>query len=121
MDEKNFYQDSTVTVTQSRFIVSGKTYAMRNISSVHVSKIEPSKKGAIIIILIGLVMAFSAEVRAAGILFLVLGALWAFLSKNKYAVRISSNSGEANSLVSKDQSYITNIVDAVNNAMIYKG
>ena len=40
--EKIFYQDKNVTVTQSRFVVDGKTYAMRNISSVTNFKIKKS-------------------------------------------------------------------------------
>lgn len=121
MDERTFYQDSAVTVTQSRFVVSGKTYAMRNISSVHVGKIEPSKTGATILLVLGILFCFSNDIRALGIVMLVLGAIWMLLLKNQYAVRISSNSGEANGLVSKDQNYITKIVDAVNDAMIHRG
>jgi hypothetical protein len=121
MDEKTFYQDSDVMVTQSRFIVGGKTYAMRNISSVHVGKIEPSRVGAGLLLLFGMLLCFSDSSRAVGIVLVVLSAVWLFLLKNKYAVRISSNSGEANSLVSKNQSYISQIVAAVNDAMVYKG
>lgn len=121
MDERTFYQDPNVMVTQSRFIVGGKTYAMRNISSVHVGKIEPSRIGAGLLLLFGILLSFSDASRAIGIIAVVLGAIWLFLLKNKYTVRISSNSGEANSLVSKDQGYISQIVAAVNDAMVYKG
>jgi hypothetical protein len=52
--EKTFYKDTNVVVTQSRFVVSGKTYAMRNISSVTNYKIEKSIGGSIFLILIGI-------------------------------------------------------------------
>ena len=38
-DDKVFLKDSNVLVTQSRFVAGGKTYAMRNISSVTKYKI----------------------------------------------------------------------------------
>lgn len=57
-NETTFYQDSLVTVTQSRYITQSKTYAMRNISSVHVFEIEKSKVTPILIILFGIPSLF---------------------------------------------------------------
>jgi hypothetical protein len=42
-NETTFYQDGYVAVTRSRYITQSKTYAMRNISSVHIFEIEKSK------------------------------------------------------------------------------
>ena len=52
--EKVFYKGSDVTVTQSRFLSGNKTYAMRNISSVEVGLIKAKKKGAILLVLLGI-------------------------------------------------------------------
>lgn len=57
-NETTFYQDSLVTVTQSRYITQSKTYAMRNISSVHVFEIEKSKVTPILMILLGIPVLF---------------------------------------------------------------
>lgn len=119
--ETQFYQDGTVTVTQSRFVTQSKTYAMRNISSVHIFEIEKNRVTPIIMILIGLPFLFSGDIFWIGLIIITLGILWLFTIKNEYAVRISTNAGEANSIISKDRIYIQKIVDALNDAIIYRG
>lgn len=119
--ETQFYQDGTVTVTQSRFVTQSKTYAMRNIPSVHIFEIEKNRVTPIIMILIGLPFLFSGDVFWIGLIIITLGILWLFTIKNEYAVRISTNAGEANSIISKDRIYIQKIVDALNDAIIYRG
>ncbi len=119
--ENQFYHDGVVTVTQSRFVTQSKTYAMRNISSVHIFEIQKSRVGPIIMILLGFPFLFSGEIFWMGLIIIVLAILWLFYIKNEYAVRISTNSGEANSILSKDRVYIQKIVDALNDAIIYRG
>ena len=119
--EKVFYQDANVTVTQSRFIAGSKTYAMRNISSVSLFKIEKSRALPIILILIGGLMLFGDSSRIFGVILVAIGVLWVVLIKDEYSVRISTNAGEVNSLVSEEQPYIQKIVDALNDAMIHRG
>ena len=53
--EKTFYEDDEVLVTQSRFVANGKTFAMRNISSVANLEIEKSRLFAYICIVIGVI------------------------------------------------------------------
>jgi hypothetical protein len=119
--EKVFFQDSLVTVTQSRFMASGKTYAMRNISSVSNFQIKKSKAGAIAFIIFGALMLFSEDSRGFGIGLAILGAIWLYFIKDSFSVKINSNSGEANGFISKDRAYVQQIVDAVNEAMVYRG
>jgi len=119
--ETQFYQDSVVTVTQSRFVTQSKTYAMRNISSVHIFEIEKSRVGPIIMILIGFPFLFSGDIFWMGLIIIGFSILWFFNIKNEFAVRISTNAGEANSVLSKDRIYIQKIVDALNDAIIYRG
>ncbi|MEO3407393.1 DUF6232 family protein [Mucilaginibacter sp. CAU 1740] len=119
--ETTFYQDTQVLVTQSRYVTNSKTYAMRNISSVHIFEIIKSKKLPIAMIVIGVLMLLADSARVFGFLLLATGIALLFIIKNEYAVRISTNSGEANSLVSKDQRYIQNIVNALNEAIIHRG
>lgn len=119
--ETTFYKDLNVTVTQSRYVTQSKTYAMRNISSVHVFEIIKSKKFPAILMILGLLLLFSGDTRIIGIIVAAVGALILFLIKNEYAVRISTNSGEANSIVSKDKIYIQKIVNALNQAIIHRG
>ncbi|MAB38696.1 MAG: QacE [Aequorivita sp.] len=119
--EKMFYQDSTVTVTQSRYIAGSKTYAMRNISSVSLFKIDKSRTGAILLLIVGILLLFFEGIRVVGVILAILGGIWLFSIKDEYSVRISTNAGEANSLVSKDQAYIQKVVNALNDAIIHRG
>jgi len=120
-NEVTFYSDSNVTVTQSRYVSNTKTYAMRNISSVHIFEIIKSKTLPVIMVILGFLMLFSVGTRPVAIILLLIGILMLFLIKNEYSVRISTNSGEVNSLVSKDRAYIQKIVDALNNAIVHRG
>lgn len=120
-NETTFYKDLNVTVTQSRYVTQSKTYAMRNISSVHVFEIIKSRKFPVILIILGILLLFSGDTRIFGIFLAIAGALILFLIKNEYAVRISTNSGEANSILSKDKAYIQKIVNALNQAIIHRG
>lgn len=120
-NETTFYQDSSVTVTQSRYITQSKTYAMRNISSVHVFEIEKSKVVPVLMILLGIPFLFSGNVFWIGLILIGLGILIIFNIKNEYTVRISTNAGEADSTISIDKDYIQKIVNALNEAMIHRG
>lgn len=119
--EKDFYQDQSVRVTQSRFIVGNKTYAMRNISSVSIFTIEKSRFGPIAMIVFGAMLLFGKSIWLLGVVIVGLGVAWLFLLKNDYAVRISTNAGEVNSIQSNDQHYIQKIVDALNEALVHRG
>lgn len=120
-NEVVFYQDSMVKVTQSRFITNSKTYAMRNISSVHLFEIVKSRKLPGFLLVVGFFMLFAGELRIAGVILMLLGGLILIFTKNDFAVRISTNSGEANSIISKDRGYVQDIVDALNEAIIHRG
>lgn len=120
-NETTFYQDSLVTVTQSRYVTQSKTYAMRNISSVHVFEIVKSKGKAIALIIFGLFFLFSKDIFWIGLILIALGIVWFVYIKNEYAVRISTNSGEADSTISKNKEYIQKIVSALNEAIIHRG
>jgi hypothetical protein len=100
-NEVMFYKDGNVTVSQARFITNSKTYAMRNISSVHIFEIVKSRRLPVILIVIGFLMLFSDSARVAGLVFIALGIAILFAIKNEFAVRISTNSGESTVLFQK--------------------
>jgi len=94
---------------------------MRNISSVHVFEIVKSKKLPIALIVIGFFLLMVPNTRIFGVFLLVVAIALLFLIKNEFAVRISTNSGESNSIVSKDKAYIQKIVNALNDAIVHRG
>jgi uncharacterized membrane protein len=69
----------------------------------------------------GLLIAFLAESMLIGIILIILGAIWMSFLKNEYSVRIQSNSGESDGLISVNKEYIQQVVNAVNSAIIHRG
>ncbi|MCO5949232.1 DUF6232 family protein [Mucilaginibacter flavidus] len=121
MDEKQFYENGEVIVTQSRFIVGSKTYAMRNISSVQIGVIEPNRTLGYILLIIGIVVALAAENKVFGIIVAVIAGVFLFTQKTKYSVRIATNSGAMDGLISESKEYIRQIVAALNEAIVHMG
>jgi len=76
--EKTFYQDQNVLVTQSRFVANGKTYAMRNISSVSNFRIKKSGCLAAFFIIIGFPAILAGDkAMAFGIIMVGIGiVIW---------------------------------------------
>ncbi len=121
-EEKVFYEDENVKVTQSRFTVGTETYAMRNISSVTNFEIENSKIVPWIFIISGIISVFFIEtIKWWNAVMVIGGIIWAILITNDFAVKISTNAGEPNTLISEDKEYIQKVVDAINEAIIYRG
>ena len=120
MEEKVYYQDSNVTVTNARFVTGATVYAMRNISSVQMGKIPPKNTWAVIGIAVGFIMLIvcgtDGKVWAGVILAICIYA--AVKSKPIYTVRINSNSGAVDGMSSKDERYILTVLKAINEAII---
>jgi len=114
-----------------RVIIHGTTYALRNITSVRMTSTR-SGFGCAVVLLICLVIfplffalfAISASVGIGFFALIVAAAIIAWQlrrlqrSRTTYHVAISSASGEAKALSSKDQAYIQNIVKSINDAIV---
>ena len=133
MAEQTFFSSENVTVTQARFIVGGQTYAMQGVTSVRRSLVQPSKFWPIITLLLGVIavlvsFALFSNSIGAGIVFLLIGAgfiaggvFWLRSLKATHFVILNSASGESRALWSKNEPYIAQVVDALNNAIIARG
>jgi hypothetical protein len=149
--EKVFFQDKIVLVTNSRAVLGSRTFAMSNITSVTPGVIPADRTFGIVIAIIGvlvtgfcgfislfgLVWLFGASSKnmssalggnifiglfvLLGVLILGLGIFLAMREKPTYVVRIGSASGESNALASKDYQYIYKVVNAMNQAIIHRG
>jgi hypothetical protein len=117
MKEISFFENNSVIVTQTRFIVGHKVTEIKNISSVKVEVLRSYRKIQVIVMLIGFLLMFFKELRIAG--FVVFGATFLFmcLMEEKFTVRVNTNSGETDTLVSKDKEYIEQVAKAINSAM----
>ncbi len=128
-EEKVIYEQGNIKITNMRAIFGDKTYAISNITSV--TKKEKTNLFAFLpvgIIVFGLafmIFAFFNHVNWAMILFgvfMVVGGYFvAMLLKTEYFVQIGSASGEEQAYKSKSIAKVTEIVKAVNQAMIQQG
>lgn len=125
--EEIYFQDDIVTITRARAILGAKTFAMANITSVTMGKIEASITPVLILILIGIVVGICVATQntivgaVLGALFVAAGIAVAVTSKASYVVKLGSSSGEQDALVSPQREYIEKIVAALNQAIIGRG
>lgn len=132
MADQVIYTDQLVTITTSRVIVRGTTYALRNITSVR-ALLTPANTGcAVALIILGVVIAFcgltgaltnsGAGAVVTGLLFagaiVVAGVLWMRSLKPTYHLLLASASGETSALSSQDPGYINHLVGCINEAIV---
>lgn len=121
MKERMFLEATDVSVSNSRFIVSGQTYEMSNVTSVK-TDVEEAKKGAgIIIALVGLCVLFGVPSILWGIIIIMAGIFSFIGAKNKYSVVLSTSLGENKALTSEDETQIKKIVSALNDSIVSRG
>lgn len=125
MSEQTFLNEGGITVTNSRFIANGQTYAMSGITSVKSFKHPTSIKGPIILFAIGFLIFIGGQGSAGsiltGLLFFASAIAWLVLNKPLFSVMLSSASGETEAYSSKNENFILNVVNAINEAIIARG
>ncbi|WP_261644399.1 DUF6232 family protein [Erwinia mallotivora] len=124
MEEVEFYNDGSVSVTSARFRVGSSTYAMQGVTSVKRGHQPANKLPAVIMGLVGLVMMFVADqlgVKAFGGLMLIAGIALFVKLKPEYSVYLNSSSGESQALQSKDRAHIDKVIDALNQSIVHRG
>jgi len=126
--EPTFYSDERgVRITPTRAIFGSTIYAMANITSIKRDVRPANRKLGIIIAVLGLIILLasasfdSSTGVIAGAIVLGLGILVAAIVKPTYFLKITSDSGEAEPISSKDKQYIDSIVTAMNEALIRRG
>ena len=125
--EEIIYSDSNVSVTTTRAIIHGTTYALRNITSVKMAS-TPARTGCAIILFVAGIIYFLTALPELGrggeavfigaCVTIAVAVLWWCGVKADYHVCISSASGEANALTSKNEAYVERIVDSINVAIV---
>jgi hypothetical protein len=126
--EKTYYSDQQgIRITSTRAIIDNKTYSMANVSSVARGRVPASYGGAIVMMMIGLLLALggfggsSIELGVTGLLVLVVGIVIAASLKDTWTVRITAASGEMDALRSKNKQYVDTVVNAINEAIVGRG
>lgn len=129
-NEETIYSDNAVIVTTARVTAGGTTYALRNITSVGMVSTPPRIVGAILLLIVGLLIAVAIFVRLneadkapPGVYFMA-GALiggsvlWMFKARTHFHVGLLTPSGEVRMLTSKDRTYIQRVVQSINEAIV---
>ena len=120
--EQVFLNDGGVSVSNSRMMYGGQTYAMSGITSVKAFETKPSRKGPIILIAIGiLALAGGKNAIIGALIFLAGGIAWWVSQKSEFSVVLTSASGETRAYTSKDGPFVNKIVNAVNEAIVHRG
>ena len=118
--ETVFFQHGNVTVTNTRFIVPGQTYAMSNVTSIKHLEKAPSRALGVIVAIIGILILF-AHAWLFGLIAIVLGAFLAWNAKGEYDVLLHTASGEVRAFRSPNRDLVTQIVAALNQAVVFRG
>lgn len=127
--EETLYSDNVVAVTNARVIISGATYALRNITSVRMTYSSPRVVWAIILAALGIIILLLYWLRPDGAIapagaFVLPGGmiggavLWMLMARTHFHVGLSTTAGELHVLTSKDKAYIQQIVERINSAIV---
>ncbi len=121
--ETTILQEAGVTISNARAVFPTKTYAMAQISSVSMAKTKTNGGLVVLGVLFALGgLAFIGNQIVVALIGILIGAGLLYLAlRPKYAVLISSSSGEGHALVSGDRALIERVVTAINDAMIHRG
>jgi len=117
MKEFRFFENSTVIVTQTRFIVEHKVVEIKNISSAIVEPVRTYSRVQIGFMIAGIGLTLFEKSRILGLVLFSAALVYTLIAGPKYSVRINTNSGKTDSLISKDKQYIEQVVKAINSAM----
>ena len=110
-DEKVFFDNGAVKVTNSRFATGSKTFAMNTITSVEPLRETLNWK----LLIIGLITI------PIGIGFLILAWVIYTLVKPLYFVETYTAAGKSHAMSSRNKEVVFEIVEAINNAIIHRG
>lgn len=112
MDERVFFQGDGASVTSTKIVISGNTYATRNVGSVRV-EIKPASRGVgIIMVLIGLFATFSTA-PIFGLTLAVAGAIIAMVAKARAKLLLMAGGGESVALESPNVKYVNDLHAAI--------
>lgn len=95
---------------------------MSGVTAVRTSRVDPQKNIPILMMIIGGIIAYAhGGLNGWSILMVVAGAMWLWLLKPTYFVTLSTASGEQQALEDKSATWISNVVAALNESIIYRG
>jgi hypothetical protein len=121
--ERAFFQGVEILVTNARFVVGAKTFAMKGVTSVQGVKRPVDYKAQFVLIIVGGLLTAagfgdSLWFLIIGLPILVIGIQACIAVKASYAVILTTSDGEVTAYSSLDANYISKIVNALNESII---
>lgn len=128
--ETTIYEKNDIKITNLRAVFGSKTYAISNITSVETKRIDANgcmpaglMTIGVLLVFYGIPRLFDAEFNMVifGAIAFGLGFLIHRSNKPSYAVSLTTASGEIKAYTSESSESISEIIEALNNAIIQKG
>ncbi|MDR3386843.1 MAG: DUF6232 family protein [Rudaea sp.] len=120
--ETVFLNLGDVKVTNARFIVLNKTYAMSGITSIGHREKGSSRVGGIALSVLAVVIALSWEsLRPMAAIMFAVGLIWLTKARGRYDVILHTASGEVPAFSSPDRAAVQNVIAALNETIIFRG
>lgn len=127
--EEIFFSGRGVSVTKTRFCVPGETYALASISSVQMTVKEASRAFPGLLLVVSILLLFlsfaeskfDASAFTFGLIMLIFSVIWLWKQKNVYQVTLGFSGAERTGYRSEDRNLISNLVEALNRAIIARG
>jgi len=122
MDEAIYFSHQGVSVSNSRFIVNGKTIAIQHVTNVERRVLKPQLGFARLCILGGLALLFgSGSLPLIGVFSIIYGGVLWFLASPRYSIVIHTPAGEHQALISESSLDAENVLTALNVAIALRG
>lgn len=122
MEEAIYFSHQGVSVSNSRFIINGKTISIHNVSTVERRVLKPQLGFARVCILGGMALLLgSGSLPLVGIFSMIYGGVLWFLATPRYLVVIHTPAGEYHAYMSENSVDAENVMTALNVAIALKG
>ncbi|MHB0974546.1 MAG: DUF6232 family protein [Thiobacillus sp.] len=119
MEEKTFFEYEDVKVTNARFMTGNQTYAMSNITSVKTHKETPNRWLGILVLILS--VGITSKKPEVGLIMMAAAAYYLYQQKTTYHVMLTTSGGETSALKTHQLEYITQVVGALNKAIVHRG
>lgn len=122
MEEKTFFEYGDVKVTNTRFMTGAQTFAMSNVTSVKNRVQKPNRFGGILLLIVGLLIALGGGAGVVvGLVIAVVAGAFLYSQRTIYHVMLTTAGGESSALQTSRLDYITKVVKALNDAIVFRG
>ena len=122
--EKVFFEYDDVKVTNTIFINGANTYAMAGVTSIKLREKKPSMGDVLAFVVISLALMGFVDKEPVALFPAIGSAVFAFFlyrkKKTLYAIILSTSGGESEGLLSNQLEYTKQVVDALNQAIIFR-